>query len=736
MKRAVIEKTLPPKNRKGGKIGIVQLVEDILVLNIYTGKQLEGRYCINTKTFEYEFCRMPKNEKESATWSKSKLRVMLGGEWYYSSMWEGNISVSSEDNQIILDNINLKDKENGWWRKGKPEKYDGIRTIGTAEDLYYQEITEKRYKSKMERQQILMDSVPDIPDDFPDWIMKTAAGDIDFLFYKKESKTYSCSNCGETFPEVLLMQNKKTPKNGNIIKCPNCGRILKVKKIGKASVNIRTTAALIQKTSQEGCVVRHFDVEFEYQYIFKKRVKLSEGIRVFPSTGAAMQRNITKGNAPCKIYYNAYCRDYSMTSGLPLIGDFYEGNIANRKMGCEYLYPGEMKEALEGTAYESWSSVFEMLAAGGQKADYNRLMALWGQPEVIRMVEYLFKNRFYRLLSETSERISLWFYKYDGLLSPAGETIEEVFGIKDRQKINRIRDMDGGECIASWMIWSDMEQQKIPQETLEYLDESQISVYDMGKILKYMSLHKAVNYLLKQKKVSYPKKELRAIAGQYDDYISMCEKLKKDTKDEMIYKPTSLIKRHEEATEQIRKEQEIREKLLAKNFEKQYEKELKEKYPLVEPVLKEIKSKLEYKNDKYCIIVPQKIIEIYQEGHELHHCVGSTERYYDRIASHETYICFMRDVNSPEKPYYTIEVEPGGTIRQHRSAFDAEPDLDKVKEFLKEWQQVIRKRMDEKDKTRSKVSEQKRYLNIKDLQEKRNTRVLQGLEEDFMEAMA
>ena len=86
-------------------------------------------------------------------------------------------------------------------------------------------------------------------------------------------------------------------------------------------------------------------------------------------------------------------------------------------------------------------------------------------------------------------------------------------------------------------------------------------------------------------------------------------------------------------------------------------------------------------------------------------------------------------------PFYTIEVEPGGTIRQHRGMFDEEPDIEKVKPFLKEWQKVIRKRMSEEDHKRAAVSKIKREENIEDLKRRNNTRVLNGLMEDFMEAV-
>ena len=63
----------------------------------------------------------------------------------------------------------------------------------------------------------------------------------------------------------------------------------------------------------------------------------------------------------------------------------------------------------------------------------------------IHVVEYLFKGRFNRMLQETASEINLWNCGYNGPLYKDGETIEEVFGISDRQIINRIRECDGGE---------------------------------------------------------------------------------------------------------------------------------------------------------------------------------------------------------------------------------------------------------------------------------------------------
>ena len=165
-----------------------------------------------------------------------------------------------------------------------------------------------------------------------------------------------------------------------------------------------------------------------------------------------------------------------------------------------------------------------------------------------------------------------------------------------------------------------------------------------------------------------------------------------------------------------------------------YAQEMRQKFPEAEEILKEIKSRYEYEDEEYKIIVPNTLVDIVKEGRALHHCAGSSERYFDRIESRETYICFLRRQETPGIPFYTIEVEPGGTIRQHRSYYDEEPGIEEIRVFLKEWQKAIRKRLTEEDKKLAKISKIKREANIAELEEKKNIRVLQGLAEDFLEA--
>ena len=90
---------------------------------------------------------------------------------------------------------------------------------------------------------------------------------------------------------------------------------------------------------------------------------------------------------------------------------------------------------------------------------------------------------------------------------------------------------------------------------------------------------------------------------------------------------------------------------------------------------------------------------------QLSHCVGKSDRYWERIEQQEAYILFLRKTAEIDKPYYTLEVEPNGTIRQKRTYFDRQnDDLKDAEMFLKEWQKVVSERLTESDREKAEKS--------------------------------
>lgn len=114
-----------------------------------------------------------------------------------------------------------------------------------------------------------------------------------------------------------------------------------------------------------------------------------------------------------------------------------------------------------------------------------------------------------------------------------------------------------------------------------------------------------------------------------------------------------------------------------------------------------------------------------KEGRMLHHCVGNDgagERYYDRIERRESFIMFLRRAEEPEDPYYTLEIEPDGTVRQKRTLFDRQhEDIEQATEFLQKWQKVIAARLTGQD---LKLAAQSRVLRNEEFIQMKKDRVV------------
>lgn len=709
MKKKLVEKMPPTKTKKKGLVATVQTADDILILNVYRNKELQARYCMNVKTGEY----MQQSAKTQG-WAMRKFINACGYEsLYHSAYWlKGELKFNSWEEEKLAKTL-LGTSKYTW-------KNSVVEVIDDKESDYLSERREKTENNHRNRVQSLMDQVPDTPEDIKEWIHEVATGNADFAFYNKDEDDWSCTNCGKYFPEKYLHRTdgEKKVRHNDYVMCPRCRKEIQAKKRTNKQ-EVITHFMILQPVNEKCSVARHFDVKIFWQKD-KREIRLSESMRII------LNKKTYDPKTDCSIYYNQYSTRGVYSGGWGQEYAYFDnkGNPANRRTYAGYLYGTDIEDSLKDTYYEDWTRVFTQMAAVGQKVQYDRLMAVLHPEKLVGVVEYLFKGRFHRLLLETSEGISYWSGSYVGLLRIEGDNLEEIFGICDKQKINRIRDMNGGNAALEWMRYSDETGEKIPQETLEWLEKNHVDRDDIGFIEDKMSIQQIVNYIKRQQVESYKGQSVGQVLNQWKDYIRMCTSLKKKLDDEMIYKPRELKRRHDEAVAEIQlRNAEIRADEYANRF------------PGAEDVLREIKPKFEYENEEYKIVVPERLIEIVSEGNALHHCAGSSDRYFDRIVQRETYICFLRKRSEPDKPYYTIEVEPGGTIRQHRGYLDEEPEIELVKPFLKEWQKYIKKNLSKKDMEYAEASAVKREENIEELRQKNNTRVLKGLMEDFMAAV-
>ena len=68
------------------------------------------------------------------------------------------------------------------------------------------------------------------------------------------------------------------------------------------------------------------------------------------------------------------------------------------------------------------------------------------------------------------------------------------------------------------------------------------------------------------------------------------------------------------------------------------------------------------------------------------------------MAKQESYLLFLRKTDTPEKPYYTLEVEPDGTVRQKRTYFDRQILTLRKQKILVKWQEQLVRKLNKEDK--------------------------------------
>ena len=215
------------------------------------------------------------------------------------------------------------------------------------------------------------------------------------------------------------------------------------------------------------------------------------------------------------------------------------------------------------------------------------------------------------------------------------------------------------------------------KERAELTDELR---YDIGYIENILdntglSLRKILNYWNKQYQEYQEKKYSKtSVLIDWTDYIRQCKVLEYDVHDTAVTMPKDLARAHERLTGLIK---------IKVNEEKQkeYEKTLEKRL------------KLEYtsRDGRYQILVPKTVQEIIDEGKRLNHCVGG---YADRHIKGALTILFLRTAEKPNVPYYTMEVDNNGRIKQCRGFKNntaGNPKPQEISNFEKEYQLYLDK---------------------------------------------
>ena len=168
------------------------------------------------------------------------------------------------------------------------------------------------------------------------------------------------------------------------------------------------------------------------------------------------------------------------------------------------------------------------------------------------------------------------------------------------------------------------------------------------------------------------------------DYMSMARQEGLNVQDDIVRFPKDLKARHDELVRVIN---ERRDKARIRKEKSKYRKLDKQ----IAGHLPDAKIYF-YENAEYIFIPAGKCEELIEEGRTLHHCVGASDLYMNRMAKGETWIVFLRRKKNIDVPYYTLEIDmKDDSIKQWYSEYDRKPDEKAVSKLLTEYKNVVRK---------------------------------------------
>lgn len=666
--------------------------KEILELDLWKGKALAGRYFADIEGNSHMSFFPAKNAWRKYNINNTAVYILTG-------TYERGYNFYTQDGWRYFS----KDDENR--AEDYVRKITGFGCGNALIEWEYDFMQKRRAKYLSNRKAkiaaMMEKAIPDIPDGFQEW------AESKFGHYVLQERTdrgvrCTCTACQATWIQPKGMGSKLRP-------CPKCGAEIRgsykeeICSTPKGKRRSGMRLILMQPCKDNGCHtgktldelrIRNRWVE---RFFWADAVWSREGRHVVLTEGIRIILNSGETTGVCWYLHWVYDNGEE---------DWDRSNPAQWRYGSGYVYPETIEETSRYWNNGQVRSGITILAKKGVRFDAN-VMIIYGPKRPAW--EYLVKSGLIRLTVEDVAETTVW--GSTGMaVNHEGKTAREVLRLEGSQ-IDRLRRIDGGRIAVSWLRYGQTVGIHITDQTIRRYEKRGYTAESVWNLLAYVrSPEKLINYLEKQ--AAAAGESVPWAITEYNDYLNMAGKQGLDLHNDMFAKPKDLKKAHDDCV----------------MYEKAHEIELKadgirKRFPQVEPVMAGIYRKYMYTDGIFSIVVPQKIEDIIREGRILGHCIDTTDRYFDRIEQNISYLVFLRKAKDPDKPWYTLEIEPGGTVRQQRTTGNNQnkKDAEAYMPFIRKWQKEVRKRITAADRNLAERSKQVRIQEYQELREKKET---------------
>lgn len=451
---------------------------------------------------------------------------------------------------------------------------------------------------------------------------------------KKEKKVdIYCAACQNTF-------NDYKPTHNTYVYCAHCGNDILVRRAFASQsykVNKKENICYMQKIN-DVIIARFFDTG-RYYRDHKYEIPLIDNIIEFQRI--IFRKESTKNFIKYISWYPNSKSNWSEMSKVREHNSDY--HIINKK-DLEELFAGTHMAETAWFIYNSEYPYFPIFSL------YK--FATWP------VLEYLLKLGYTRLVREIISGRNMGDKVLNLYKKKANAVLGVPHSILQKYEHNNLRECD----IKA--IKQLIEYGRLGQLTLErFKFISSILTSDSNDpldIFRNFGIEKVINYI--DKIVTAAEKlneeahcgygyriiDRNSAWRDFQDYRKECHELGYDLTDEGIMFPRDFYAAHQRASETVQMQRE--EKLLRDNEEKNAK--LAKKF---HEAIKRYEKKV-LNNENFLFRVCRSPDELQVEGSRLKHCVYNN--YLNRITNGTSLIFFIREQNNPDKPLYTLEVNP------------------------------------------------------------------------------
>lgn len=527
---------------------------------------------------------------------------------------------------------------------------------------------EKKHKNEIKEIDEVMNAVPELPKDFEAWVKKYGFIKHKYMMYRKEKGKYKyyCTHCKK------WVNQEEKPQHGKETLCRGCGTKVAYKSWNRQKkLKDGVTVGILQElTDDTGYILRKFYCELERSreegWEEEPELTLNESVRV----------KLDENFAETELFeYGEY--KYTGVVRWCHVCRRSTWGYYSRGFGEAVMYTRNMKVVLKKEPFARMNLKELFDGDSGTRTDPTYLLR---RLKKYPYVEYLQKAGLHMLVREImSDREEERLFDHSAL------KLTDLLKI-DKQRIHRLKKVNGGCRVLKALQYEKNCGEKLTDLHLWYIRSENIDIKDIQMQRTQMTLCKTLNFLKRQQE----KEDMgfHELLRYYKDYLDMAQERGMNLTDEIVCKNNRMMEYHNKYLEEKnQKENQKRDREVNRKFSK-----IAENY-------EKNKEHFTWKTKKYAVIVPKRASDITREGRLQHHCVGASDTYMRKMDRGESYILFLRMKENMQQPYYTLEVDYTGKIKQAYATYDRKPNWENgIEKLLKRYSQEIMKRTQKEQK--------------------------------------